>query len=222
MAVSAPTRTVPWWRRTVVIGSAIAVVVVAAAVADTVFVSNDSQAQAADTAVAYADQNFDTVVVPTILKKAQPFDELLPAVIADPDQAGEKWGSREDATKPWSFATTVTGTVVEGEFGEFGLEVDGAPDGLTVGVAIPPLGSNTALRDAGTKLTFGDFVNQTEFQNVAIEINKRDAEAVYGSLDPATLTGKTVTVTGAFTWASKTGGAIDHVTIIPVKIEVAQ
>ncbi len=57
---------------------------------------------------------------------------------------------------------------------------------------------------------------------MAIEINKRDAEAVYGSLDPATLTGKTVTVTGAFTWVSKTGGEIDHVTIIPVKIEVAQ
>ena len=34
------------------------------------------------------------------------------------------------------------------------------------------------------------------------------------------LVGKTITVKGAFTWASTTGGAVDHVTIIPVELEV--
>ncbi len=87
---------------------------------------------------------------------------------------------------------------------------------MTVGIAIPPLGSTTAIRDAGTDLVFGDFVNQTEFQNVAIELNKQIADSVYGNLDLPSKIGKQVTVVGAFTWVSNTGGEIDHVTILPV------
>ncbi|MCV2394211.1 DUF2291 domain-containing protein [Actinotalea sp. M2MS4P-6] len=213
-------RAVPWWRRPAVIGTAVTLVVVGLAIADTTFVSTSSLAQPADTAKEYADLNYDTVVVPTIVDGAQPLDTLLAEVVANPDAAGEKYGNREDATKPWSFAAEATGTVVEGNFGEFGLEVDGLPDGITVGVAVPPLGSNTAIRDAGTDLTFGDFVNQTEYQTVAIELNTRAADAVYGDLDPESLMGQQVHVIGAFTWVSKTGGEIDHVTIVPVQIEV--
>jgi predicted lipoprotein len=213
-------RRTPLWRRPVVVGPIVAVAVVAAAVASTTFVPAGSVAQAADTAVDYADENYESVVVPAVADSAQPLDELVAALVADPDAAGEEFGSREDEGKPWSFATEAAGTVVEGGFGEIGLEVAGMPEGITVGVAIPPFGSNTALRDAGTDLTFGDFVNQTEFQNVAIELNTRAVESVYGDLDPGTLLGSTIDVVGAFSWVSKTGGDIDHVTIVPVQIEV--
>ncbi len=220
MAEGAPPRTTPLWRRPAVAGAVVAVAVVAAAVASTTFVPAGSVAQAADTATEFVDLNYDDVVVPAIVDGAQPLDTLVAALVADPDAAGEEFGSREDEGKPWSFATDVTGVVGEGSFGEIGLTVEGMPDGITVGVAVPPFGSNTAIRDAGTDLTFGDFTNQTEFQKVAIELNNRAVDAVYGDLDPASLVGSTIDVTGAFTWVSSTGGAIDHVTILPVRIEV--
>ena len=93
-------------------------------------------------------------------------------------------------------------------------------EGIDVGVAIPPLGSSTALRDAGAELTFGDFVNQTEYQNVAIELNKLAAADVYGDLDLTTMIGSEISVVGGTTWVSKTGGEVTHVTIVPVSIEV--
>ncbi|GEL45349.1 hypothetical protein CHO01_04650 [Cellulomonas hominis] len=210
----------PLWRRPAVIGTVVAVGVVAAALASTTFVPAGSVAQPADTAVEYADLNYESVVVPTLEENAQPLDELVTAIVADEDAAGEEFGSREDEGKPWSFATEVTGVVGEGAFGEVGLTVEGLPEGITAGVAVPPFGSNTAIRDAGTDLTFGDFTNQTEFQTVAIELNNDAVESVYGDLDPATLAGRTVHVTGAFTWVSRTGGEVDHVTVVPVTIEV--
>jgi len=220
MAEVAAERRTPLWRRPIVIGTVVTVAVVAAAIASTTFVGTGTQVQAADTATEFADLNYDDVVVPAITDAAQPLGELVTKIVADPDATGEELGSREDAGKPWSYAAEATGVVGEGEFGEVGLEVDGMPAGITVGVAIPPFGSNTAIRDAGTDLTFGDFKNQTEFQNVAIELNKRAVESVYGSLDPASLVGTTVHVVAAFTWTSTTGGEIDHVTLVPVQLEV--
>ena len=219
MATKSEPRPVPLWRRPRVIGAVVTVGVIAAAVAGTTFVDNSTKEVAADTAVEYADLNYDTTVVPAVEEAAQPLDVLLAELVVDAESVGEGFGTREDAGKPYSFATEATGTVTEGDFGEIGLDVAGLPDGVTVGISVPPLGSTTAIRDAGTELTFGDFVNQTEYQNVAIELNKKIAEAVYGSLDPDTLQGKTVHVVGAFTWVSKTGGEIDHVTILPVSIE---
>ena len=221
MAMTAPTRPAAPWRRPRVIGAAVIVAVLAAAVASTTFVPTGAQAVAADTAVEYAELNYESVVVATILDGALPADELLAALVSDADAAGEDFGRREDETKPYSFAVEVTGTVTEGGFGEVGIDVAGLPQGLTLGVAVPPLGSSTAVRDAGTELSFGDFVNQTEYQRVAIELNTRVVDSVFADLDLATLMGEEITVTGAFTWVSKTGGAIDHVTVVPVRVEVA-
>lgn len=220
MATMSEQRTAPLWRRPRVIGAVLGVALLAAVIAGTTFVGNGTQAAAADTAVEFADLNYATVVVPAVTDSAQPLESLLAELVANADVAGEKYGKREDETKPFSFATEVIGTVTEGNFGEIGLDVAGLPAGLTVGITVPPLGSTTAIRDAGTDLSFGDFVNQTEYQNVAIELNKKVAESVYGSLDPASLAGKKVHVVGAFTWVSKTGGVIDHVTILPVTLEV--
>ena len=219
MTTPAPTTAVPVWRQPRVIVAVLILALIGASVASTTFVASGSQEVAADTAVEYAELNYDAVVVPTIVDAAQPVDVLLDALLADPDAAGEEYGKREDETKPYSFAVEVTGTVTEGGFGEVGLDVPGLSGDVTVGVSVPPLGSNTAIRDAGTELAFGGFVNQTEYQNVAIELNKRVAESVFTDVDLTAMLGEQITVVGAFTWVSKTGGTIDHIAIIPVQIE---
>ena len=37
--------------------------------------------------------------------------------------------------------------------------------------------------------------------------------------DLPSMVGEEISVVGAFTWVSKTGGAIDHITIVPVQME---
>ncbi|HCX86384.1 MAG TPA: hypothetical protein DHV14_14880 [Micrococcales bacterium] len=211
----------PWWRRSTVILGAVVLVVVVLMLLSTTFVKADANSQvAADTAVEFAELNYSTSVVPTITDNAVDIVELAEKMQTDPEATGEELGRREDENKPYSFSVTATGTVVDGAFGEVGLEVDGMPDGMTVGIAVPPLGSSTALRDAGTDVTFGDFVNQTEYQNVAIELNKLAAADVYDGVDVDGLVGQEVTVTGAVTWSSKTGGEVTHLQIVPVSLEV--
>ncbi|MDN4490688.1 DUF2291 family protein [Demequina sp. SYSU T00068] len=218
--MSSSVQAVPVWRRTWVVGVGVAVVLAVPMVLSTTFVSNADQEIAADTAVEYAALNYDEVIVPSITERAVPVAELAENVLADPEGTGEELGRREDENKPYSYPVTATGTVTEGSFGEVGLEVAEMPEGLTVGVAVPPLGSSTALRDAGTTVTFGDFVNQTEYQNVAIELNKLAAAEAYAEVDMDALEGETITVVGAVTWSSKTGGDVTHVVIVPVSVEV--
>ena len=210
----------PLWRRSAVVGPVLGVVLLGAMAASTSFVAAGSAVVAADTAAEFAELNYTDVIVPSLTDRAVPVAELVTAILADPDAAGEEFGRREGEGKPYSYPVSATGTIAEGSFGEVGLEVDGMPEGITVGVAIPPLGSSTALRDAGAELTFGDFVNQTEYQKVAIELNTRAAAEVYADLDLTTMVGSEITVVGGTTWVSKTGGEVTHVTIVPVSIEV--
>ena len=221
MTTPAPTPT-PLWRQTRVIGAVLLLALIGAMLASTAFVDTSNVAAPADTAVEYVDLNYDTVVLPAIIDTEHSLDMLIAALVEDPDAAGEEYGKREDATKPWSFAVDVTGTITEGLFGEVGLDVGGLPGGITAGLAIPPLGSNTAIRDTGTDLTFNDFTNQTEFQRVAIELNNRVTETVFSAYDLPSMVGTEIRVVGAFTWVSKTGGEIDHVKIVPVQIEVVE
>lgn len=207
----------PWWRHKALITSLAVVVLLVLMYLNTTFVGADEIT--ADTGQAYAEEAYESHVVPTIEGNAIDLGELAGLMAADPETTGAEYGSREDENKSYSFSVHAVGEVVEGAFGEVGLETDGLGD-LTAGIAVPPLGSSTALRDAGTDLTFGDFVNQTEFQNAAMELNKKAADVVFADLTPDDLIGNQVEVTGALTWSSKTGGAVTHLTIVPVAIEV--
>src|SRR5690625_630075 len=219
--MSSHTAKKPWWQRRnfyVLIG---AVILLGLMVWDTKVVGFDEKEEVtADTAEQYAEEAYDSVVVAGVKERAIPITELIDQMHADPDGTGEEYGQREDDDKPYSFAVSATGLVDEGGFGEAGLDIHGLESDFTVGIAVPPLGSTTALRDASGEVAFGDFVNQTEYQNVALELNNKAAEEVFGDLDPDDLEGEEVTVIGAGNWTSKTGGEVDHLTITPVEIEV--
>lgn len=209
------------WVKIIVILPVCVVVLLVLMFLNTRFVSGADALIDADTASEWVDLNYENMVSGA-KEGAQPIGGLVSAIVEDPEAAGEKMGRREDAAQPFSYLTELTGTVSGESFGEILVEIKEMPIGITVGIAVPPFGSGTALRDAATDLSFGDFVNQTEYQQVAVELNRRASETVYGNLDPAQLQGKEIDVVGAFTWTSKTGGEIDHITVIPVAVEVAQ
>ena len=88
-----------------------------------------------------------------------------------------------------------------------------------VGTRIPS--DESSIRDATGFIGFGDFKDQTEFGKVASEINKKVVTDLEG-LDPETLLGQHVDVTGAFTMRTFNHPEIDvsELTIVPVKVAV--
>lgn len=214
----------PWWRRPVVITPVLIVLLCGAMVQQTTFVgpegfSSEQAGSSTDEAVALARDGYESTVLPAVTEDPVPLVDVVAAAQEDPEAAGEELGTHEVDGKPYSYAVTATGTVAEGEFGEVALEVDGLPEGITVGVAVPPYGSSTALRDVGLEVQYGDFENQIAYQAVAFELNSLAAEDAFDGAEADDLLGKQVTVVGAITWASSTGGDVTHLQILPVRIE---
>lgn len=165
--------------------------------------------------VAFAQEIYEERVVPTITDNAVDLVTLLEAIEAEPEGAGAEHGHR-NGDSPFSYPVRVTGTVVEGSFGEAGLEVDGTGD-VTVGVQTGPAVTGTAVRDATGLVTFEMFLNQIDFAAVGTELNNQIKESVLGTTDFAGLLGQEVTVVGAFTNDNPT-----HVKITPISIEGGQ
>jgi len=94
---------------------------------------------------------------------------------------------------------TFTGSVGEGASGIFSVDVPDLPDGLMIRVQTGPAINGTELRDIVGDIDFGDFTNQIEYQNAGAGINRAMAAEILADLDRDALSGKTISVTGAFT-----------------------
>ncbi|WP_341359155.1 DUF2291 domain-containing protein [Georgenia sp. M64] len=206
----------PVWRRPSVRRTAFWVVLVGAMFIGTTFVRPGEEAATAGEAVldpaTYATEIYEPDVVPTIEENATDLTELLPRIEADPEGTGEELGHR-NGSSPYSYAVEATGTVVEGPFGQVGLEVEGLESDATVGVQTGPAVIGTALRDAVGFITFDQARNQIEFANIATELNNQVKAAVLTQTDFDSLLGEEITVLGAFTYDDPA-----HLTITPVEI----
>jgi predicted lipoprotein len=67
-----------------------------------------------------------------------------------------------------------------------------------VRVQTGPAINGTDLRDAPGTIAFGDFSNQIDYQNAASALNDQLKKQVLSKVDAASLTGKTVSIVGAF------------------------
>ena len=146
-------------------------------------------------------------------EKAVDLGTLIPAVAADLKAAGAQYGVDSGSgnyTFPVKFTATVTG--VDENFITLQSPVKGVRVLIPRGVAV----SGTPVRDALGDITFGDFVDQTDFQAVANEFKLLIERTILGPANAASLEGKTVSVVGAWT----TGGAPNTFIIQPVKLEV--
>lgn len=138
-----------------------------------------------------------------IAERAVPAPELAEAIAADPEAAAEEHGVEVSGQTVYS--TTFTGTVEEGEAGIYEIAVDGMPEGVTVRVQTGPAINGTELRDATGQFDFSQFTNQIEYQDAGAALNDEMKKQVLEPVDPASLEGKTVTVTGAFTLINPEG-----------------
>jgi predicted lipoprotein len=200
-------------------GAVVALVIVAAAVASTRVLSIGEAAEASQAGAFepadYAAEHFDDDIVPAITEDATELPVLLEALEGGADEAD--YGNSAGSSSAYSFPVTFTGVAGTPAGSILPVTVDGLPEGVVVQVQIGPAINGTAIRDATGTVNFNDFTNQLEFQEVATEFNTLVKEQVLADVDPATIAGKTLTVTGAFT---RVNPAL--VSVVPVSLEVGQ
>lgn len=192
------------------------VAIVGAGLATTTYVSLEDAAAAASEGAfdpaAYADEHFESEVVPQIEDEAVDLATLLDDLAAGADEG--EFGHAPGTGSAYSFPVTFTAVAGAQQGSILPLTVDGVPADVVVQLQVGPAINGTALRDVTGTVSFNDFTNQLEFQNVATVFNERVRDGV---LADATLPteGQTVTVTGAFT---RVNPAL--VSVVPVSLEV--
>jgi predicted lipoprotein len=162
----------------------------------------------------FAADNYASEIVPQIEKDAVPLASLLTDLAAGADEA--EFGNSSGTASSFSFPVTFTGVAGTPAAGVVPIAIDGVPAGVTVQLQVGPALNGTALRDVTGTISFDQFTNQLEYQQVGTELNDQVKATVLDSLDVASLAGKTVTVTGAYT---RVNPAL--VSVVPVKLEVS-
>lgn len=179
--------------------AAITVIILAAIGFDTKIVRIGSGDDAANQA--FSPETFGTTEFPKIkaslIQRAVDAKTLAAAIAADKAGAAKQYGvaAGVGAVMPVSF----TGVVGEGKSGIYNVAVDGVPEEVRIRVQTGPAINGTDLRDATGQIQFGAFKNQIEYQNAGAGINNAMKKEVLAGIDTASLSGKTISVVGAFT-----------------------
>jgi predicted lipoprotein len=153
-------------------------------------------------------------VVAAVEKKAAPLVTVAKAIKADPDAAGKRYGAREGVNSPYNFAVTGEGVAGKPSDSLMPVEVKGLK-GTTVSLQVGPALNGTSLRDVVGFIGFNQFVNQVDYADAGTALNNQVKAKVLKDLDRASLKGKRVRFTGAFTYLAPT-----VITVTPVRLEV--
>ena len=145
---------------------------------------------------------------------------LAAAVAKDKDAAAKQYGvapakSGVATSNGPVISVKFTGVVGKGESGVYDVAVEGVPSAVTIRMQTGPAIYGTDLRDATGTISFGQFVNQIDYQNAGSALNKETKKQVLSKVDTAKLTGKTVSVIGAFKLLNP-----DNWLITPVRLDV--
>jgi predicted lipoprotein len=108
-----------------------------------------------------------------------------------------------------------TGVAGAAESGVYSVKVNDVPSTLLVRLQTGPAINGTDLRDATGTITFGQFVNQIEYQNAGSALNREMKQQVLSKIDTAALTGKTISVAGVFKLINPNSWLVT-----PVKLDV--
>ena len=189
-------------------GVLIAAIVVAALPGCKIIKTPTAEEKAAATAKSAFDPNakveaiWQPEVVPYYEKRAGGLKDVVALAASSPDQAGEKYGNpHKQASSPWTYAVKFSGKVIAADTASRAatLDVDADGDGKAdAKVQIGPAIRGTALRDTLDFVNFNEFKNQIEWAQFGKAFNEKANTAFLSAVPRDGLTGKTVTVIGAF------------------------
>ncbi len=163
---------------------------------------------------AFANEYYDSKIVPYIQENAHDLKELDGAIVVDPNAAGAKYGKRDGDNAAYSVATKFTAVAGELKGDLLVLEVEGI--NTKVYLQVGPAINGTAIRDVSGLVNFGMFDNQLAYQDAGTKLNDKVRELVLSTVRKEELTGKTLNITGAFSLFNP-----KQYMIVPVAIEVA-
>lgn len=171
-------------------------------------------------ATAYAVGLWTEQALPHFSSTAKPAAEVIPAIIADLEDAGTEFGYRAGEGSPWSFIVSGTGTVTakntESRAGTLVIAIDGAAVPTEATLQIGPVIRGNAIHDALPFVSFKDFTNQIEYANAGKALTAQALEGVAADID-AIVVGDRVEFTGAISMA----GSSDRLLVMPVAIKKA-
>jgi predicted lipoprotein len=176
-------------------------------------------------------------VVSTILDKSVELSTVLAAIEPNSNGLATKDNLQQVATQ-YGLTTegqaqvfmikgqgVITAVDTESSRGTMEVTLEGYDGPIKVILLIGPRlpSDESSVRDAVGFLRFGDFREQTEFGQVARELNQRVVQDVLAAIDRENLAGKLVSFHGAFTIRTfNAPGDIDvrEIVVTPVQLEV--
>jgi predicted lipoprotein len=189
---------------------------------DTTFVSDsdlslrDEVAQKELGSRAFADEYYDSQIVPFVEENAVDLEILHEAILVDADSAGEEYGNRDGDSAAYSVPVTFSAQAIEYENDLILLEVEGVEPEGSIYLAAGPALNGTAMRDVSGLIEFDMFTNQLDYQDVSTKLNDKVRDLVLSEFDPITsLEGKQLEITGAMSLFSTR-----NYIVMPVSIEV--
>ena len=148
-----------------------------------------------------------------IKKRAVPAKTLAAALAANSAEALQKYGVPVPGGVGPEIPVRFTGVVGTGTDGIYTVKVAGVPSDLLIRVQTGPAINGTDLRDATGTITFGQFTNQIAYQNAASALNDQLKQQVLSKIGTSSLTGKTISVVGAFQLINPKGWLVTPATL---------
>jgi predicted lipoprotein len=149
----------------------------------------------------YVESRWERQILPQLATMAVPFAALEPAMAADLDAAGARFGRRAAEGSPWTFVTSGQGTVraIDRASAEGSVELSVATPAGTRRVIVQtgPVVVDTSIRDALPFLSFNDFADQLAFAEVGRSLTE-EALAGSGAAARSLEVGDRVAFLGAF------------------------
>ncbi|MCB0045485.1 MAG: DUF2291 domain-containing protein [Caldilineaceae bacterium] len=174
--------------------------------------------------VTFVDGVWGSQVQPAIVENARDLPTVLNAIESDLEAGGDEYGLFVGGA--YNFMVKGSGVIqevlTESRNGTVIVALDDYDGPATIILQVGPLIRGNSTRDATGLIEFGQFKEQTEFGQVAKELNKRVADDVIGDMDLTNLQGKQVDFDGTFSVSitNQTNIDLSEITIAPVVFAV--
>ena len=163
-------------------------------------------------------KDWDTVIVPSVRAKAGAYDAVAEAIAADPEAAGGRFGYRDKAGSPWTYAATIAGIVTAANTESRAATIDvKTAAGKVVTLQIGPVVRGTLIRDSAEAHPFGSFKNQVDYAQFGKALNGRANATALSKVPRQDLVGRRVTALGLF--AASAGGTPPLVTPLDITVD---
>jgi predicted lipoprotein len=225
--VAVPRQYAPLLKRKGVVGGAVLAAIALYCVLAPPFVVQSIQ-KPASSAVAnspslspakYVDSIWSSKVLPTVAKSAVSLPTLLADLKRNSSATSKRYGNYAELDGPPTFLVKGSGRIVSVNTSSIPAEAGlafGAGNAPDAFLQLGPILLGTVVRDAMPFINFNQFVNQVTFGEVGTAINAKIVATALSKVDNATLKGKHVKFTGAFTLSS--GKQL----VTPITLEVNQ